>query len=370
MKKIYAALPLAAVLALSFAPAAQADLEDDRASYEAQAEEKKAESEELAGRITSLSEEKRVLDEEADVAIKAHEEKKAALDATLASLAENGAKLEQAEKEYNTKRDRLGRRVRDIYMHGEISYLDVLFGAKDFQDLMTRMDLLKRIIREDYRLVKEVLEEKNAIELARAELEKAKELQAAQEEEARAARLEREEKVAKREALLERMRSDKATIDAQYDELMAASAEITRMLQRQSYGGAYVGSGSGAMLWPLAGEVTSEFGWREHPITGTYKYHSGLDIGGDYGQPIAAAQSGVVEYAGWISGYGYAVIIDHGGGISSLYGHCQALAVSEGQSVSRGETIAYCGSTGNSTGPHCHFEVREGGEPVSPYSFL
>ena len=82
------------------------------------------------------------------------------------------------------------------------------------------------------------------------------------------------------------------------------------------------------------------------------------------------AQAGTVEYAGWISGYGNAVIINHGGGISTLYGHCQSLNVSVGESVSQGDVIAYCGSTGNSTGPHCHFEVRENGEPVNPLSYL
>nr|MBO6295084.1 M23 family metallopeptidase [Schwartzia sp. (in: firmicutes)] len=100
------------------------------------------------------------------------------------------------------------------------------------------------------------------------------------------------------------------------------------------------------------------------------RYHSGMDIGGDYGDPIIAAAAGIVTYSGWISGYGYAVIIDHGGGISTLYGHNEALAVAEGQTVSQGQVIAYCGSTGNSTGPHCHFEVREGGEPVDPMGYL
>ena len=150
---------------------------------------------------------------------------------------------------------------------------------------------------------------------------------------------------------------------------MAASRQVGAMIRERGDSGVMV-SGSGAMIWPLAGTVTSEFGWRIHPITGAQRFHSGVDIGGDYGQSIHAAQSGTVEYAGWISGYGNAVIINHGGGITTLYGHNQSLAVSEGQSVSQGQTIAYCGSTGNSTGPHCHFEVRQNGEPVSPYAYL
>ena len=351
----------------------QASLEDDKASYDAQAEEKRQQSAELAGKIESLSEEKRILDEEAEAAIAEHEARKAELDATLSRLEENEEKLEKAEADYKDKTGKLGKRVRDIYINGQISYLDVLFGAKDFSDLMTRMDLLKRIIKQDYDLVQVVLAEKAEIERTKSSLEKDKAVQAQQEAKARAARDEREVKVAKRKALLDRMKNDKAIIDAQYDELMAASKQVEEMLRRSSYATAApaaVGGGSGAMLWPMAGPVTSEFGWRVHPITGTQKFHSGVDIGGDYGQPIAAAQGGTVEYAGWISGYGNAVIISHGGGISTLYGHCQSLAVGVGQQVSQGETIAYCGSTGNSTGPHCHFEVRQGGEPISPYSYL
>ena len=352
---------------------ALASLEDDKASYDAQAEEKRQQSEELAGKIASLSEEKRILDEEAEAAIAEHEARKAELDATLARLAENEEKLERTEADYKKKTGQLGQRVRDIYVNGQISYLDVLFGAKDFSDLMTRMDLLKRVLKQDYDLVQIVLAEKEEIERTKSSLEKDKAVQAEQEQKARAARDEREVKVAKRKAIIDRMKNDKAVIDAQYDELMAASKQVEEMLRRSSYATAApaaVGGGSGAMLWPMAGPVTSEFGWRVHPITGTQKFHSGVDIGGDYGQPIAAAQGGTVEYAGWISGYGNAVIISHGGGISTLYGHCQSLAVGVGQQVSRGETIAYCGSTGNSTGPHCHFEVRQGGEPISPYSYL
>ena len=165
------------------------------------------------------------------------------------------------------------------------------------------------------------------------------------------------------------MKYDKATIDRKQDESRAASERITQMLQRSGLRNLPV-QGSGAMLWPLAGEITSDFGWRTHPITGSQSFHSGIDIGGDYGEPIYAAQAGTVEYAGWISGYGNAVIINHGGGISTLYGHCQALLVSTGQSVAQGELIAECGSTGNSTGPHCHFEVRVNGEPVNPLGYL
>ena len=175
-----------------------ASLEDDKASYDAQAEEKRQQSAELAGKIESLSEEKRILDEEAEAAIAEHEARKAELDATLSRLEENEEKLEKAEADYKDKTGKLGKRVRDIYINGQISYLDVLFGAKDFSDLMTRMDLLKRIIKQDYDLVQVVLAEKAEIERTKSSLEKDKAVQAQQEAKARAARDEREVNGARR----------------------------------------------------------------------------------------------------------------------------------------------------------------------------
>ena len=366
---------LAVAIAIAAAPLTSfaASLEDEQKSYEEQAQQKKQKSDEIQGQIESFSEVKRQLDEEADKAIAEHKQCKAALDETEGRMKENSDRLEVLGKDYEQKSDRLGTRVRDIYMHGQISYLDVLFGAKDFGDLMTRMDLLKRVIHEDYELVHTVLDEKQEIETRQAELEKDKKTQAEEEQKTRAAREVMEQKVAKQKALIEKMKSDKAVFDQQYDELMAASKQIADMIRGSHYrvepssGG---GSGSGGMIWPISGPITSEFGWRTHPITGDQRFHSGLDIGGDYGIPVHAAQGGTVTYAGWVSGYGNTVIIDHGGGITTLYGHNQSLAVSEGQSVSQGQTISYCGSTGNSTGPHCHFEVRQNGEPVSPYGYL
>lgn len=323
-----------------------AALSDDKGGYESQAAAKLKQSNELQSKIDSISDEKRVLDEAADAAIKEHEARKAELDETDARLKQNEAELASLQQDYEAKQAQLGRRVRDIYINGQVSYLDVLFGAHDFQDFLTRMDLLKRIIRQDYALVHGV-----------------------QEERAHRARADMEEKVKRREALIERLRTDKDLIDQQYEELMRASRQVGEMIRERGMGSA-APSGSGAMIWPVSGSVTSEFGWRVHPITGTQKFHSGVDIGADYGVPIHAAQSGTVEYAGWVSGYGNTVIINHGGGITTLYGHNQSLAVSAGQSVSQGQVISYCGSTGNSTGPHCHFEVRQNGEPVSPYSYL
>ena len=127
---------------------------------------------------------------------------------------------------------------------------------------------------------------------------------------------------------------------------------------------------AGSMQSPVEGPITSPYGYRVHPIYGTTKYHSGVDIGTDYGDPIRAAAGGVVTTAGWLQGYGYTVIIFHGGGLETLYGHNQELTVSEGQTVTKGQLIALSGSTGNSTGPHCHFSVYVNDVPQDPGAYV
>lgn len=128
--------------------------------------------------------------------------------------------------------------------------------------------------------------------------------------------------------------------------------------------------GGGIFRYPVNAEITSRFGWRVHPILGTERFHGGLDFGVDYGTPIGAAAPGTVIYADWYGGYGNAVVIDHGGGVTTLYAHNTELLVREGQSVQPGQAVAQSGSTGLSTGPHLHFEVRENGEAVDPLKYL
>ena len=370
-KKAAAAL-LSAVYLMTLAPLAQAEtLEEQRDAHIEKAEQAQKKKNEIESRIEGLSEEKRAVDEAADEATKAYKDVRKELDATESRIDENEDKLKVLNKDFAVKRDQLAKRVRDIYINGQINYLDVLFGAKDFQDFFTRMDLLKRVIQQDYDLVQVVFAEKTAIETSQKELEKDKAAKEKLVASAADRKKEAEKKQAAKQAIIDKMETDRATQERIINENLAASKEVAQMIRNSRYQPASPAlSGGGALNWPLGGPITSPFGWRVHPITGASRFHSGIDIGGDYGDTIHAAGAGIVSYAGWISGYGYAVIIDHGGGISTLYGHNQALLVSEGQSVSQGQAIAECGSTGNSTGPHCHFEVRVDGEPVDPMGYL
>ena len=367
-----ASLIMAALMSISVAGTALADdLEEQLQDLQEKAAQQQEITNEAQARVENLSEKLRVLQEEVDAATSEYNDVKGRLDKVQSDIYENTELLNKTEKELKVKNKKLAKRVRDIYINGQISYVDVLFGAKDFSDFLTRMDILKRIIKHDYDLIMKVKADREIVMNTKAKLEKDKadvELLVADAEIKQKNMLDKKQA---QQVLLDKAEYDRDVSQQAYEEIMAASEEITRMIQRsQMVGGSYVAGGSGAMIWPLNGPITSEFGWRTHPIFGTQRYHSGLDIGGDYGLPIAAAASGTVIHAGWISGYGYTVIIDHGGGITTLYGHNESLLVGEGESVSQGQTIAMCGSTGNSTGPHCHFEVRENGEPVSPYSYL
>ena len=366
-----------------------AELEHKKAVIDAKAEKAKQKSDEMWEKIESVSEYKRILDDEAYEALADYEQKQAALDETLARISENETKLHNLEKTYNQKHEVLMVRVRDIYINGQVSYLDVLFGSKDFNDFFTRMDLLKRVIKKDYDLVQDILSQQAELKKVRNQLETDKNIQSELAKKAEEAKEIKLAKVAKQQALIDKMNTDKAVYDRQYDEMMAASEQVAKLIQQSKYkpppsppqpssssssssGEVYraAPSGSGGMIWPVSGPITSPFGWRTHPIFGNQRFHSGLDIGADYGVPIHAAKAGTVSHAGWIGGYGNTVMIEHGDGIVTLYGHNQSLNVSVGQQVSQGQVIAYCGSTGNSTGPHCHFEVRLNGEPVSPYNYL
>jgi murein DD-endopeptidase MepM/ murein hydrolase activator NlpD len=165
------------------------------------------------------------------------------------------------------------------------------------------------------------------------------------------------------------VKAHKETLEAQEDlaaaqkESDALEAELKSYTSTQTWGGGKLG-------WPVIGRITSEFGYRIRPNFGYRQLHTGIDIAVPSGTPIRAAGDGVVYSAGWKGSYGNAVIIDHGSGIMTLYGHNSGFAVSTGQTVKRGQVIAYAGSTGNSTGPHCHFEVRVNGTPQNPRAWL
>ncbi|WP_293985648.1 murein hydrolase activator EnvC [uncultured Megasphaera sp.] len=386
MLRKYILLCLAAALltpgAASFAD--DGDLQDQLADVQSrmsEQSEKKAQAEAVIGSVNDKLYDIQKNLENAEGEYKAVSED---LTATEGKIAAAQDELEKSQARLEKREAVFQRRIRDIYMHGQLNYLDVVLGARDFSDFSNRLELLRRILASDIQLLADIRSERDAIRAAQAELEAQRSRQAALKEEAAAKRDEIAAHKKENEALLYQAQYDKATAEKAYEEYQQASQAIADMLrQRESAPAAASGgdagepdsypaaaAGSGGMIWPVNGVVTSPYGYRTHPIFGTTIYHSGIDIGVDYGTPVQAAAGGTVVEAAWISGYGYSVIIDHGNGLSTLYGHNQELAVSAGQQVSQGQVIAYAGSTGNSTGPHVHFEVRSSGEPVDPNGYL
>lgn len=318
--------------------------------------------------VDSVSDQLRLIQGDLDAAAADYKSILAKLEATEQQIELNTELLAKVEKNLAERSQILNKRMRDIYKNGQVNYLDVLFGAADFVDFTTRADLLKRVVNLDMSLVAQVKAERELVVQKRAELERDKaaitELKAA----AAAKKAIIEVRRNDREKVLDEAVSERDTAERAYQELMETSRQIEQMIRRSQTGGAV--EGTGALLWPASGPITSPFGWRTHPIFGTQRFHSGIDIGADYGDAIAAADNGTVIFSGWMGGYGKAVIIDHGGGISTLYAHNSELLVEEGYRVYKGQTISRCGSTGYSTGPHLHFEVRENGSPVSPLGYL
>ena len=298
----------------------------------------------------------------------------------------NERQLAEAQKRLEGREAVFYKRVRDIYINGRLSYLDVVIGSKNFSDFANRLEVLKRIIDSDINLISEIKKERAQIEAHKKKLEEDRAKLVELEKAALAKQAEIEQKKAERNVVLQKAQNDRAVAMQAIEELNASSAQISAMLkerqaaraaaaaaaaQSAGQGSSYTWvQGTGQLGWPVSGEITSPYGYRVHPIWGTTIYHSGIDIGVDEGTPVHAADSGVIVWSGWMGGYGYAVVIDHGNGLSTLYGHNSELAVDEVQSVSKGQVVAYAGSTGNSTGPHVHFEVRENGDPVDPMGYL
>ncbi len=318
-------------------------------------------------KVSSVSEQLRLIQTDLDGALADYNAIQSRRAYTEQQIALNKDILAKAEKSLAERTRILNKRIRDIYQNGQVSYLDVLLGATDFGDFTTRADLLKRVLAQDATLITKVKLERELVTQKKAELERDRLAILELEKVAAAKKNVIESRRNEREQVLNSAVYERDTAERAYQELQETSRRIEQMIRNIQSGNR---DATGALIWPASGPITSPYGWRTHPIFGTQRYHSGIDIGADYGEPIRAADGGVVIYADWMGGYGKAVIIDHGGGVSTLYAHSSELLVGEGQRVYKGQVVARIGSTGYSTGPHLHFEVRQNGSPVNPLGYL
>lgn len=246
-------------------------------------------------------------------------------------------------------------------------YLEGLAGERD-REVDRYLALRRDVERREEQLIAKRGNARRARRVAEAERTRLAALRSEQEAAHAAAAVRESEE----QALLGGIQARKAEYERRVAALQAESDAVAAALQARRPGPASPppARGSGRLRYPINAPVTSEYGWRVHPVYGTRKLHAGMDFGAAYGSAIHAAGSGVVVTAGWMGGYGNAVVIDHGGGVATLYGHQSRLAVSAGRRVSAGQVVGYVGSTGLSTGPHLHFEVRVNGSPVNPRGYL
>lgn len=345
-------------------------LNDQLNSVNRQMREQQTKAARAQQKVDSVSGRLKKIQDDLDTAAADYQAIQSRLAYTEQQIELNGKILAKAEENLNKRTQILNKRMRDIYENGQLSYLDVLLGANDFNDFTTRMELLKRVVNQDVVLVARVKAERELVLQKRAELTRDYALVAALHKEAEEKQRMIEARKNQQEDVLAAAVNERDVAESAYQELMETSRQIEDMLRRSQIGSGGAAGSTGSLLWPAAGPITSQFGWRTHPIFGTQRFHSGLDIGADYGDIVSAADGGVVIYADWMGGYGKAVIIDHGGGISTLYAHNSELLVGAGEQVRKGQSVARVGSTGYSTGPHLHFEVRENGAPVSPLGYL
>lgn len=294
-------------------------------------------------------------------------------------LEEAESELEKAEAQMEENLELSKNRIRSAYEQGDASMLEILAQSKSLYDLITKVEIVSEITKKDNEVIDSIRKNKEIIEQKREEIKdnKAANEQAASQLSSKKKQLEKKQEAS--EELIDEMNGSEA---ATRRAVLAAEAaeeqlqsEIRAALAAASSGSSSGVVDSGDFMWPLDSKyrnITSQFGYRTHPITHVYKLHTGVDISssGIRGASIYAAKGGTVMKAGYNTGYGNYVLINHGDGYATLYGHADTLLVSAGQVVNKGDVLGYVGSSGYSTGPHLHFEIMKNGEYTNPLGYF
>ena len=396
------ALPGAGGMSTAVAAGLNDQLEDNRARLQqvrdnlakAQAARKAA-----LGDIAALDQNIDGLEKEVRIATAAYEEAagvlaqlREELDALTIELTTKRKELARTERDLSIQQEVFNGRLVNVYKSGgRAVYLAALLEQPtSLSQLMGRIDLLSSIVGQDHDILTQIDDLKTKIEEQRAGLETERARVSTIEQKQRATTKTLDAQADKKQVALDELEDaraakgkvlaaaekDVAAWSRQEDELSAESGRIADQIKaaqaaaNQPRQSASNGGGGGDLYRPVPGAITSAFGYRIHPIFHVRKMHTGVDMHAGMGTPIHAAEGGTVISAGWRGGYGKCVVISHGGNLATLYGHLSSIQVSAGEQLGRGEVIGEVGSTGYSTGPHLHFEVRVGGSPVNPANYL
>lgn len=276
------------------------------------------------------------------------------------------------EEEVNQRSMFLNKRAAEIYKRGNKNVLDVVFKADGFLDFFTRLKMLTSIVKKDAEIIKEIMERKKLLLESKKNILKLHDEEIGQKNDLEGLIKSQEIKKTEIEAIYKQKKelltvatANKEALINMENQLEKKEQEISKALQSYSYGSAP----SGKLLWPVLGKISSGFGNRRS-YSGNLKFHAGLDIYAQSGSPVYAAETGQVIKAEYDGGYGYCILIYHGGNFATFYAHLSGFAISNGQYVQKGQVIGYVGTTGFTTGPHLHFEVRIKGAPNNPLNYF
>ena len=298
---------------------------------------------------------------------------KSIVDRTTIELVLKEEELNKIDDELSEKILILNSRIAEIYKNGNNNVIGVLLKAENFIEFISRMKLMNLFAQQDTDNVIDIKEKRNAtlgikksiIDLREQQKEHREKIERlVVQSEAKTAEV--EDLYGEKKNLLYQTRANKNALVAMEKDLEIREAEVTRILESYKYGTAP----SGKFMWPVAGSLRSGFGWRIHPIFGVNRFHTGIDLTAPYGTLIKAGDGGQVIQAGYSGGYGYTILLYHGGGFATRYAHLSSIRCTVGQFVARGQVIGLVGSTGWSTGPHLHFEVRINGAAQNPLQYL
>ncbi len=297
----------------------------------------------------------------------------------VANLATMQINLSNAVAEYQKTDAEMKSRVRDVYKHQRTGMFELILSAHDVNSLLDTLYFEKLVIQQDYKRMKAMKERADHIARLKAQVENQKRMIEVSIRDIKNQRVAIQNSIAANKVMIEKLNKDKNYYEKTERELARQSESLQNMIasmtsKSNSSSTNQVQVSSKTFIKPISGAITSSFGYRIHPIFKSRIFHSGIDIGGPNGGAIRASNDGKVIYTGWYGGYGKVVILDHGvidgKPITTLYAHMSSISVSNGQFVKKGQTVGREGSTGYSTGPHCHFEVRVNGKPTNPLNYI
>ena len=288
-------------------------------------------------------------------------------------LAKMEKDLNNSIAEFNKANVAMRTRIRQVFKNQRTGMFELIFDAQDLNSLLDVVYFEKIVLKKDYAKLMAVKVKSEKIAKMKQDIQARKTELAQSINEINSQKKYIKNAIAQNQSMIHKYKTDRATYERAERELARQSASIQNMISRNS-GSSTVKITSTGFMRPISGRITSPFGWRTHPIFNSKTFHSGVDIAGPNHGSIRASNAGKVIYAGWYGGYGKVVILDHGRvngrPITTLYAHMSSIKARQGQFVQKGEVVGYEGTTGYSTGPHCHFEVRVNGKPNNPLNYI